>query len=193
MSLEVHPATADRFDDVATLLRPRREDAPACWCLYYRLTSSEFNKLKGKERPQHMRDLCEREHSPGMLAYVDDTVVGWCALGPRTEMGRLQRSRTIPKLDDRPVWSIVCFVVRAGYRRKGVARALLNGAIDYARDCGVEALESYPVDTDGARINGSFAYVGTVGMFEAAGFERVLETASRRANLPRWLMRLELS
>jgi GNAT superfamily N-acetyltransferase len=85
-----------------------------------------------------------------MLAYMDDTVVGWCALGPRSEMGRLQRSRTIPVVDDRPVWSIVCFVVRAGYRHKGVARALLDGTIGYARDCGVVALESYPVDTNGA-------------------------------------------
>ncbi len=108
-------------------------------------------------------------------------------------MERLQRSRTIPKLDELPVWSIVCFVVRTGFRRRGVARALLDGAISYARTCGAVALEGYPVDTAGARISGSFAYVGTTSMFEAAGFTRVQETAGRSAGLPRWLMRLPLT
>lgn len=128
-----------------------------------------------------------------MLAYLDGVPVGWCAFGPRTEMERLQRSRTIPKVDELPVWSVVCFVVRTGFRRRGVARALLDGAISYARTCGAVALEGYPVDTAGARISGSFAYVGTTSMFEAAGFTRVQETAGRSAGLPRWLMRLPLT
>src|SRR4051812_1177643 len=173
--VDVVPATADRFADVASLLRPRNEAAPACWCLYYRLGSSDFNKLRGEERPGHLRQLCERDVSPGMLAYADGEPVGWSALGPRSEMGRLERSRTIPPLDDRPVWSVVCFVVRAGYRRKGVASALLAGGVDYARACGAEAVEGYPVDPQGARLSGAAAYVGTTSMFEAAGFERKLE------------------
>jgi GNAT superfamily N-acetyltransferase len=107
-------------------------------------------------------------------------------------MERLVRSRTIPRLDDRPVWSIVCFLVRVGYRRRGVGRALLEGLIDYARAQGAPALEAYPVDPSGKRIDVAFAYVGTAGMFENAGFHRVVETAARSAGLPRWLMRLEL-
>ncbi len=96
-------------------------------------------------------------------------------------------------MDERPVWSVVCFVVRPGYRRRGVSRALLDGAIAYARSCEAVALEAYPVDTAGGRISGTFAYVGTTKMFEEAGFTRILKTAARSAGLPRWLMRLELS
>jgi ribosomal protein S18 acetylase RimI-like enzyme len=190
VSLQVLPATAERFDDVSVMLRPRREGTPACWCLYYRLGSSEFNNVQ--DRAQFMRDLCAGQYAPGVLAYADGEVVGWCAVGPRAGMGRLHRSRTIPAVDGRPVWSVVCFVVRAGYRRKGVAAAMLDGAVEYARSCGAVALEGYPVETSGTRINVSSAYVGTVSMFEKAGFTRVLETESRSANLTRWIMRLEL-
>jgi GNAT superfamily N-acetyltransferase len=190
--IEIHPATADRFDDVATLLAPKQEEAPACWCLYFRLTSSEFGAVRGAARPQHLRELCSREDAPGVLAYVDGEPVGWCALGPRSEMGRLERSRTIPRIDDIPVWSIVCFVVRPGFRRRGVAGALLEGAVGYARSRGATMVEGYPVDTAGERISTAFAYVGTTGMFERAGFHRVVETGARTGGKPRILMRRQL-
>lgn len=172
MSVVVVPATADRFDDVAALLGPRGPDTSACWCLYYRCTSSQFNQLKGAERPAALRSLCEREVAPGVLAYLDGQVVGWCALGPRAEMGRLQRSRTIPVVDDTPAWSVVCFVVRAGFRRRGVTAALLDGAIAYAAEHGATVLESYPIDTEGSRVSGAFLYVGTTSMFERAGLPK---------------------
>lgn len=193
MSIRVEPATTERFDDVRLILAPRNEDAEACWCLYYRLASRDFNRIRGRERPAHLRELCSREHAPGMIAYVDGEPAGWCALGPRVEMGRLERSRTIPKIDERPVWSVVCFVVRPDHRRRGVAHALLDGAIAYATQCGVEMLEAYPVDTEGERISGAFAYVGTTSLFEKAGFRRVVETDARSAHRPRWLMRRELT
>ena len=136
MTIEVVPATADRWDDVALILGPRNPDSPACWCLYFRLTSSEFDKVKGRDRPNYLQALCARDESPGLVAYRDGEPVGWCALGPRQEFGRLERSRTIPKVDDRPVWSVVCFVVRPGHRRQGVAGALLGGAVDSARSRG---------------------------------------------------------
>jgi GNAT superfamily N-acetyltransferase len=192
-TLEVHPATADRFDDVATVLGPRDPTAPACWCLAYRVTSGQFHALQGTDRPDYLRGLCEREVAPGLLAYLDGEVAGWCALGPRSEMGRLQRSRTIPKVDDVPVWSVVCFVVRAGFRRRGVAAALLDAAIGYAAEQGATVLEAYPIDTDGARVSGTLLFVGTTSMFERAGFDRVVETAARSAGRTRWLMRRELA
>lgn len=193
MTFEVLPATADRFDDVATLLGPTQPDAPACWCLYFRLTSSEFAKVTGADRPAVLRSLCSREEAPGVLAYLDGIPVGWCALGPRTEFGRLERSRTIPRIDDLPVWSVVCFVVRTGYRRRGIARALLDGAVAYARSRGATVIEGYPADTAGTRISSAFAYVGTTAMFEGAGFERVVETAARTGGKPRWVMRRHLA
>jgi GNAT superfamily N-acetyltransferase len=188
-----YPATSDRFQDVATILAPRKPDTPACWCLTYRLSSAENGRLTPRERPQHLADLCARDVAPGILAYVDGHPAGWCAVGPRSDFARLRTSRTIPKIDDAPVWSIVCFIVRAAHRRKGVAHALIEGAVEYAASCGATVVEGYPVDTEGARISGSFAYVGTVPLFERAGFTRVIETSSRSGNRSRWLMRRALT
>jgi len=180
----VQPATAERFDDVAQVVGGGQK---SCWCLYYRLASGAYDRMR--DPAGKVRELLAADTAPGMLAYLDGQVVGWCGLGPRTEMGRLMRSRTIPAIDDLPVWSLTCFVVRPGFRRRGIAHALLAGAIAYAAEQNVPALEAYPVDPAGARIDNTFAYVGTVPMFEAAGFERVTVTAARSDHRPRWLMR----
>jgi GNAT superfamily N-acetyltransferase len=194
--ITVVPATPERWPDIEQLFA----HIP-CWCQYWRASASEYGRLsKGQlrehqlaERRNTLRNQLERSTPPGVIAYLDDLIVGWCGFGPRYEMERLVRSRTIPAVDNRPVWAIVCFLVRSGYRRRGVARALLHGAIECARSHGAPTLEAYPVDPDGKRIDGTFAYVGTLPMFEQAGFQRVIETSARSAGLPRWLMRLELS
>lgn len=185
--MEIVPATADRFDDVLAVVNP------ACTCQYWRMTSGEYSRAKGeKPRRAALRAQLAETPAPGMLAYVDGEAAGWVGFGPREQMGRLVRSRTIPKVDDLPVWSVTCFTVRVGYRRQGIARALLDGVVEYAREQGAPALEAYPVDTDGRRIHGTAAYVGTAGMFERAGFRRILETDARSDHLPRVLMRLPL-
>jgi len=101
------------------------------------------------------------------------------------------RSRTIPAIDDKAVWSILCFRIRVGYRRRGVATALLDGVVDYARRSGAPGVEAYPIDPEGARLDVSFSYVGLTPMFDKLGFRRVLETSAHSARRPRWLMRLD--
>ena len=133
------------------------------------------------------------DFAPGLIAYLDGEPVGWCGLGPRAAMPRLVRSKTIPAIDDLPVWSIGCFNIRVGHRRQGVARALLDGAIAHARAQGAPAVEAYPIDPEGRRIDVSFGFVGFTPMFEAAGFRRVLLTDAHSAGRPRWLMRLDLA
>lgn len=192
VTLRVEPATEDRFGDVAALLAPRRLDAPACWCLTYRVTSSEFNRLRGEERPARLRSFFQGELAPGVIAYDGELPVGWCAFGPRTEMGRLQRSKTIPQVDERPVVSVVCFVVRADHRRQGVVRTMLEAAMDYLRTQEVQTVEAYPIDNDGRKISSAFAYVGTVALFESCGFEKAVITSSTSSGMPRWVMRKEL-
>ena len=189
------PATPERWPDIEALFA----DTP-CWCQYWRVPASEYGRTSKDqlaerlvERNIALRKQLERSTPPGVIAYIDDQVAGWCGFGPRHDMERLVRSRTIPSVDDRPVWSIVCFLVRPGYRRRGVAHALLRGAIECARSHGAPALEAYPVDPAGKRIITTSAYVGTCTMFEQEGFQRVVETSARSAGLPRWLMRLELS
>ncbi len=188
--MEVAPATADRCDDVLAILDG---GDTACLCQYWRMTSGEYSRASKKKRLGALRAQMSETPPPGMLAYIEGEPVGWLGFGVRQRVRRLVRSRTIPAVDDVPAWAIYCFTVRVGYRRQGVARALLAGLIEYAGSEGAPALEAYPVDTQGARIHGTAAYVGVVSMFEAAGFRRVLETSARSDHRPRWLMRLDLA
>jgi GNAT superfamily N-acetyltransferase len=188
--LVVVPGTPDRLDDVVTILGGNPE---ACLCQYWRLSSGDFNRARGPRRVRLLRAQLGEEPPAGMIAYLGEEPVGWCGFGIRQRVQRLVRSRTIPAIDDRPVWSIYCFTVRTGHRRKGIARALLAGLIEYAREAGAPALEAYPVETAGLRIHGTAAYVGVASMFVDAGFVRVVETGARSDHLPRTLMRLELS
>jgi GNAT superfamily N-acetyltransferase len=191
--IEVHPATVDRFEDVTTILAPKNPDAPTCWCLSYRIPNQEYRALSGPERPARLRRYAEEGTPPGVIAYVDGEPAGWCSVSPRASHHRLTRSRTIPTIDDVPVWSVICLVIRAPFRRKGLSRHLLAGAIEYARSRGAPMLEAYPIDSGGGRVSSSFAYVGTTAQFESAGFERVVKTDSKSGGVPRWLMRLSLT
>lgn len=190
--VEVHPATADRFDDVAAVLGPKKPDAPVCWCLTYRIPNAENHVLRGPDRPARLRSYCEQHRAPGLVAYVDGEPAGWCSVSPRAGLSRLVGSRTIPTIDDVPVWSVVCFVIRSGFRGRGLTHALLAGAIEHARGHGAPALEGYPVDPGERRISSTLAYVGTTSLFESAGFQRVQPTASTSGGATRWLVRLPL-
>lgn len=187
--IDVVPASPDRWDDVVSLLGGSGERG--CWCQAPRGFASGYGTSAPGRRRDLLRAQLKEEPPPGMLAYVDGEVAGWCGFGVRTELPRLERSRTIPKVDDRPVWAILCFTIRTGYRRRGVAAALLDGVVEFARRAGAPGLEAYPVDPADARVSSTLGYVGFTGMFERRGFRRVLETDARSAGLPRWLMRLD--
>jgi GNAT superfamily N-acetyltransferase len=191
-SIEVVPATPDRWSDLVTLFEG---DGPlGCWCQYWRQSSGAYRAGGPGSGERNLRaEVGASPPAPGVIAYVEGEPAGWCGLGPRASLERLVRSRTIPHVDDVPVWSIVCFKVRVGYRRKGVARALLDGAVAYARGQGAPAIEAYPIDSEGRRLDVAFSYVGFTTMFENAGFRRVLETDARSAGRPRILMRLDLT
>ena len=181
--LDVRPALG-RFEDFATVVGPRRPDVEGCWCMAYR-----DSRVPAADRPAAMRAECAGEPGPGVLVYVDDVVAGWCSIAPRADYRRLLNSRTIPVLDDRDAWVAVCFVVRAGYRRHGLMHVLLAGAVDSARAHGAEVVEGYPVETGGVRVDVISGYVGSVELFERAGFERAAPTTGRSGGRPRWVMR----
>ena len=183
---EVHPAVG-RFDDFATVVGPRRPDAGGCWCVAYR-----DSRVGTFERPAYMRDLCARDPGPGVIAYVDGEPAGWCSVAPRSTYRRLVNSRTIPSLDERDPWSAVCFVVRAGYRGRGLMHVLLDGAVAHAAAHGAQVVEGYPVDVAGERVDLVSGYVGTTRLFEQAGFSRASATTGRSGGRPRWVMRREL-
>lgn len=190
----VVPATADRFDDVTTMLNPTGREQ-ACWCMHWRLPPQEDAHRRG----EYLRDLATREPAPGMLAYLDDgdgpQVVGWLGFAPISLAGSLQRSRVLPRTDPEEwptTWAVMCFVVRPGFRRRGVARAMLQAAVEYAREHGGRVIKGFPVDSEGGRVPVSAAFVGTTDLFESAGFERVAETASTSGKRPRWHLQQEL-
>jgi GNAT superfamily N-acetyltransferase len=191
MPVEVRPATLARFDDVATMVGPKRPDASVCWCLSHRLDARTNTSLVGPARGEYVRELCSRPVAPGVLAYDADEVVGWAAVAPRAELP-FARSRKIPHVDDLPVWSIWCIRVRPGHRGKGISHALLEGAVAYARSQGAPAVEGYPVDNGGEKVDLTMAYVGTRGVFERAGFAKAADTDAVSGGFPRVLMRLDL-
>ena len=187
---EVVPATLDRWDDVKELLGDYGEGG--CWCQPWRGFDTKA-LAGGKSRAKLMREqIVAGPPAPGYLAYLDGAPVGWVGVGVRTELPRLVNSRTIPAIDDLPVWSIGCFRIRPGYRRRGVARALLEGVVDAARAAGAPGVEAYPIDPEGGRIEVGAGYVGIASMFDAAGFRRVLVTDGHSGRLPRILVRLDL-
>jgi GNAT superfamily N-acetyltransferase len=188
MKIEVRPATV--FDEVRTMVGPKRPGANVCWCLSYRIPSKENVSLRGPARGKKVAALMEHG-PPGVLAYDGDEVVGWAAVAPRAET-TFARNRRIPHVDDIDVWSVWCIRVRPGYRGKGISHSLLAGAIEFARSNGAPAIEGYPVDNRGKKVDLTMAYVGTRALFEKAGFHKAADTSSVLNGFPRVLMRLEL-
>jgi GNAT superfamily N-acetyltransferase len=190
MTIEVRPAHS--FAGMATMLGPKNPESSVCWCLSWRLRSAENRELRGTDRADVVKKLCARDIAPGVLAYINDEVVGWAGIAPRSELYPIEHSRKIPHVDDLPVWSLWCLRVRPGYRKKGVTAALIAGGVDYARASGAPVVESYPVNNRGERIDQTMAFVGTRTMFERAGFVKVADTDSVSGGVPRIVMRLDL-
>lgn len=190
MAIDVRPGSV--FDDVHTMVGPKDFASRTCWCLSYRLPSSERRTLDGYQAAERVRSLCAEDPAPGVLAYDGETVVGWAAVHPRADT-TFARSRVIPHVDDADVWSLWCIRVRPGHRGRGVSHALVDGAIAFARSYGAPILESYPVDNQGAKVEQTMAYVGTRALFEAHGFTKASDTTSVLNGFPRILMRLDLA
>jgi GNAT superfamily N-acetyltransferase len=189
MAIEVRPATS--FDDVATMVGPKRPDSDVCWCLSYRIPSKENLELHGRARGERVQQLVREDPPPGVLAYDGDEVVGWAAVHPRADT-TFARNRRIPRLDDLEVWSLWCIRVRPGHRGQGISHHLVDGAVQFARAHGAPAVEGYPVDNHGRKVDLTMAYVGTKALFERAGFVKAADTDSVINGFPRVLMRLDL-
>jgi ribosomal protein S18 acetylase RimI-like enzyme len=188
--LTIVPLTPDRLDDLATLF-DQPGDPKWCWCAAFYIR----RRVKGVPPAVNRAIFTERVDAgppPGLIAYRDERVVGWVNLGPRAGYEKLATLKSLTSIDDRPVWSIVCFVVARRDRGQGIAVALLDAAIAYARANGAQTLEAYPADTGGARIANPNAYKGTLSMFERAGFTVVARRHTSKVTADRPIVRLEL-
>ena len=186
-TLEIHPLTPDRWDDLVTRV-DRPGDPKGCWCMFYRVRSRDFERLWGRGAKAAFREVVDERPPPGLLAYRDGVPVGWCAVAPREAYPRVLNSRVLRPEDDSPAcWAIVCFYVLRSERRGGVAAALLEAAVAFAAEHGAEAVEGYPKDTDGASRHANEMFVGSMSMFAEAGF-----TEAARRSPTRPIMRRQL-
>ena len=173
-----HPLSAERWDDFESLFGPRGACA-GCWCMYWRQTGKEFESQKGEANKGHMRKLVEAGLEPGILAYAGEDPIGWCALAPRGEWTRLDRSRILKPVDDRAVWSVVCFFIKKPYRGQGLTAQLLRAAVEYAGKRGARIVEGYPVEPQKVTAP-VFVYTGIASAFLAAGFHEVARRSPTR-------------
>ena len=192
-SIEIVPLTPDRWADVTTLF-DEGGDPKTCSCMFWRVRSKDWSFANASEAREGFRALVDADHdpAPGLLAYADGRVVGWVSVAPRDDYGRLVNSRVRPAIDDRPVWSIVCFVVSRSARGQGLTNRLLDAAMDYAMERGAPALEAYPVDVGDGRIPAAVGYTGLLSTFLAAGFEVVHQIDSPQATVRRVIVRREV-
>jgi len=190
---EIVPLTPDRWDDMAALFG-EGGDPKQCFCMFWRLRSNAWrmgDTVDSRERMHALVDE-ERDPAPGLLAYRDGRAVGWVSVAPREDYDRLVHSRVRPRLDDVPVWSVVCFVVSKTARRQGLTSSLLDAATDYARAHGAPALEAYPVDPGDGHVPAAVGYTGLLSTFLAAGFRVVHEIDSPGATVKRVIVRREI-
>jgi ribosomal protein S18 acetylase RimI-like enzyme len=190
MKLSVRPLTPERWPDLEAVFGAKGcSIARGCWCMFYRESgkpTTSAGMTLADARKRRLKKLASADPPAGLIGYRDKTPVGWISLGPRADYAKLARSPVMKPIDDKPVWSIVCFVVPAEFRHQGVASALLQGAIGYARKRGVALVEAYPVDKP-ARSVDEWLWFGAKSMFDKAGF---VEVARRKPQRP--VMRLKL-
>jgi len=178
IGLRLLPLTADRWSDLEALFGPRGACA-GCWCMWWRLPRADFERQRGEANRQALKALVDAGQVLGLLAYMEGRPVGWCAVGPRESYPALARSRILKPVDDRAVWSVVCFFVDRRNRGHGVTGALLRAAVEYARERGASIVEGYPVEPQG-RSADAFVYTGLASTFRKAGFIEVARRSETR-------------
>jgi len=177
--LRFKSVTSREWEDLEKLFGPRGA-CSGCWCMWWRLTRAEFERQKGDENRHALKALIDSGVVPGILAYFEDHPVGWCSIGPRETYPILEHSRSLKRVDDEAVWSIVCFFVARAFRRRGIMSELIKAAVSHARANGARIIEAYPVDTVNEKYPDIFAYTGLFLTFRDAGFTEVIRRSKSR-------------
>ncbi len=167
-ALEFHPVTPERLADLDRFSRAHGKFR-YCSCMRWRLISAQYRRSTKESRVASLEGTVRAGTPVGVLVYLDGEPVGWCSVAPRDTYGALERYKALARVDDAPVWSVVCFFIDRTVRRRGVTRGLLRAAIEYAGSCGATIVEGYPVEP-GERLD---TYMGSPATFRAAGFRDV--------------------
>ena len=190
-TVEIQPLTTDRWNDLARLFE-EGGDPRWCWCQFYRVRGLDWSNSNAEGNRKRLATLTRDGPPPGLVGYQDGRAVGWVSLAPRPAYERLTNAKVLAPVDDKPVWSIVCFVVSRTARGQGVAKALLDGAIAWAKSQGATILEAYPSDVKGRKVPAANLYHGSLSMFEDAGFEVVARRQFNKTTPVRPIVRLDL-
>ncbi len=185
--LSFKPLTAAEWADFVQLFE---EHGPqnGCWCMYWRIKRADCQRLFGEGNKLAFKKIVEAGNIPGILAYQDGRPMGWCSIAPREEFSVLDRSPTLRRIDEQPVWAIVCFFISKPYRRRGLTGLLIQAAIQYAKERGAKIVEAYPLRTEITKLLPYERFMGSESTFERVGF-RVAARRSDRRPLMRYIIK----
>ena len=170
--LKTVPLTSHQWGDFEELFG-KHGAYGGCWCMWWRITRSQFEEQQGEGNRVAMKAIVDSGEIPGLLFYLAEKAVGWCSIAPRDNYASLNRSRILKKIDNSPVWSLVCFYVKKNYRGQGLLREMLQGAIEYGRKQGAKIIEAYPTIPKAEPLPPVSSYMGLPSLFERAGFVEV--------------------
>ncbi|MEJ2545836.1 MAG: GNAT family N-acetyltransferase [Calditrichaceae bacterium] len=139
----IRPLLTENWSDFETLFGPKGAYG-GCWCMWWRIPRKEFEAGQGQKNHEAMKAIVDSGIVPGLIAYKDDIPCGWCSVAPREHFATIERSRVLKRIDDQPVWSLVCFFVDKNFRGKAISEKLILGAIEYVKSQEGKIIEAYP-------------------------------------------------
>ena len=182
-----HPLTPGRWDDFEKLFGPRGAYA-GCWCMLWRLARKDFERNQGEGNRKAMKALVDSGKIPGILAYAGKEPAGWCSIARREDFPVLERSRVLKRLDDKPVWSIVCFFIGKMHRGRGLGEELIRAAVRYAGKRGAKIVEAYPAADKGKTLPPFSVFMGVPKIFERAGFKECARPSASKLIYRYWIV-----
>jgi len=187
LNLSFHPLILERWEDFENLFGEKGACA-GCWCMFWFMRKKEYDeKRKDGRTKKEMKKMVKDKIEPGIIAYDGDKPVGWIAIQPREKYSKLSNSKILQPVDDKQVWSIVCFFVHKDYRKMGISVELIKNACSFAASKGGTIVEAYPTETKTKNSVPVFIYTGTSAAFKKAGFKEVTRRSETRP-----IMRLEV-
>jgi len=179
IELDIHPVTPERWEDLEQLFGPRGAIG-GCWCMWWRIKRKDFEQQQGQGNRDAMCSIVESGKVPGIIAYSNDEPVAWCSVAPREDFPVLDRSHVLKRVDDQPVWSVVCFFMAKGYRHKGLSSRMLKEAVEYATENGARIVEGYPITPKKDQAPDIYIFTGLESTFLKVGFMEVARRSESR-------------
>lgn len=189
-SVTIVPANQASWEDLESILGKSTCYDDLCFCQRFKIPAG-WRAVSDEQRAERLREQTHCGHpkskqTSGLVGYLDGEPVAWCAVEPRPAYTRLLTTRiewirpTEDETDER-IWAVTCFVIRAGYRKRGLMYAMARAAVDFARARGASAIESYPMITHkGKVITWGELHVGSRKVMASAGFKQVSHPTKRR-------------